>query len=53
VIDGERNALELLREGHFQVKEAGPLHAPILSFSIHRNDKLEHILRIRSESVRP
>lgn len=48
MIDGERKALELLREGHFQVTEPGPLHAPILSFSIYRNEKLGLILETRT-----
>jgi hypothetical protein len=48
VIDGERKALELLRDGFFQITEPGPLHAPILSFSIQRNEKLELILETRT-----
>jgi hypothetical protein len=48
VIDGECEALALLREGHFQISEPGPLHAPIHLFSIHRNEKLELILQTRT-----
>ena len=37
-------SLELLNEGHFQVTDSGPLHAPIRRFSIRRDDKLSLIV---------
>jgi hypothetical protein len=45
VIGWEREPFELINEGHFRVTDPGPLHAPIHSFSIGRNEKQELILK--------
>ena len=34
----------LISEGHFNVVDAGPLHSPIRSFTLRRNDKLQLVL---------
>jgi len=45
VIGWEREPFELINEGHFRVTDPGPLHAPIHSFSIGRNEKQDLILK--------
>ncbi len=40
-------ALSFINGGHFQVKDAGPLRAPINDFSIRRDDKLTLIIETR------
>ena len=45
VIGWEREPFELINEGHFRVTDPGPLHAPIHSLSIGRNEKQELILK--------
>jgi hypothetical protein len=47
LIGWEREPFELINEGHFQVTKPGPLHAPVHSFSIRRNEKLDIILETR------
>jgi hypothetical protein len=51
VIGWQREAFELINEGHFRITDAGPLHAPINSFSIQRNQKLELILETRASGM--
>jgi hypothetical protein len=42
--DLKEECLGLLNDGHFKIVEPGPLHAPIQSFSLRRDDKLTLIL---------
>ena len=44
MVDLSEECLNVLNDGHFTVVEAGPLHRPIQSFSIRRDDKLRLIL---------
>jgi hypothetical protein len=44
VIGWEREPFELLNEGLFRITDPGPLHAPIHSFTIRRNEKRQLIL---------
>ena len=44
MLDLSEECLNVLNDGHFTVVEAGPLHRPIQSFSIRRDDKLRLIL---------
>ncbi|TYL89970.1 hypothetical protein FXB40_34135 [Bradyrhizobium rifense] len=48
MIGWEREPFELINEGLFRVTSPGPLHAPIDSFSIRRNEKLDLILETRA-----
>jgi hypothetical protein len=48
LIGWEREPFDLINEGLFRVTNPGPLHAPIHSFSIRRNEKLELILETRA-----
>jgi hypothetical protein len=41
----------LLNNGSFQIADAGPLRAPIRSFSIKRNEKLELLMETRAEGT--
>ena len=40
----EHEGLDLLNQGRFDFTNPGPLHTPILGFSIHRDDSLALIL---------
>lgn len=44
MIGWEREPFELLNEGLFKITDPGPLHAPIHSFSIRRNEKQQLLL---------
>jgi hypothetical protein len=44
MIGWEREPFELINDGHFRVTEPGPLHVPINSFSVGRNEKQQLIL---------
>ena len=48
MIGWEQEPFELINEGHFRITDAGPLHTPIHSFSIRRDDKLRLILETRA-----
>lgn len=48
MIGWEREPFELINEGQFRVTDPGPLHAPVHSFSIRRNEKLNIILETRA-----
>jgi hypothetical protein len=43
-------ALSFLNDGHFRVTDPGPLHVPVLDFSIRRNEDLQLILETRTAS---
>jgi hypothetical protein len=44
MIKWESESLALLNDGQFRITDAGPLHTPIHSFSLRRDDKLRLIL---------
>jgi hypothetical protein len=44
MVDLAEECLRILNEGHFQIVEPGPLHAPIHGFSIRRDEKLTLLL---------
>ena len=44
MVDLSEECLDVLNGGHFTIVEPGPLHAPIQSFSIRRDEKLRLIL---------
>jgi hypothetical protein len=48
VIGWEREPFELLNKGSFRIADPGPLHAPIHSFSIRRNEKHQLLLETRA-----
>jgi hypothetical protein len=41
-------ALSFINDGHFHVTDPGPLHSPVLDFSIRRDEDLELILETRT-----
>jgi len=41
-------AVSFINDGHFHVAEPGPLHSPILDFSIRRNEELDLILETKA-----
>jgi hypothetical protein len=45
VIDWERESFDLINDGHFSITKPGPLHAPVHSFSVQRDEKLRLILK--------
>lgn len=40
--------LSFINDGHFHVTDPGPLHSPVLDFSIHRDEDLQLILETRA-----
>ena len=44
MVDLSEECLNVINDGHFTVVEPGPLHTPIQSFSIRRDEKLRLIL---------
>ena len=42
---------EMLNEPGFKVSDPGPLHAPILSFKIRRDEHLEIVLKPKRHSM--
>ncbi len=49
MIGWEKQCLDLLNQGHFSIVDAGPLHAPVRGFSIHRDDNLHLILETEAD----
>lgn len=45
MVDLSEECLNVLNSGHFAVVEPGPLHTPVQSFSIRRDEKLRLILQ--------
>jgi hypothetical protein len=41
-------ALSSINDGHFRVADPGPLHSPVLDFSIRRDENLKLILETRA-----
>jgi hypothetical protein len=43
-------ALSFVNDGHFRVTDPGPLHAPVLDFSVRRNEDLELIIETQAST---
>jgi hypothetical protein len=46
----EQEMLDYINTMYFRVTDAGPLHAPVQSLSIRRNEKLQLILQTKAPS---
>ena len=44
----QRETFEIINDGHFRVIDPGPLHAPVRTFRIRRDDKLDLLLETRA-----
>ena len=47
--DFAEECLRLLKDGHFEITNSGPLHQPIRRFSIRRDEKLQLILETQAD----
>jgi hypothetical protein len=43
-------SIDFLNEGHFKIKDPGPLHSPVYGFSVRRDDKLALLLETEAAS---
>jgi hypothetical protein len=44
----QREIFELINEGHFRIVDPGPLHAPVRTFKIRRDDNLDLMLETKA-----
>ncbi len=51
--DLTEECLRILNKGFFEITDPGPLHQPIRSFSIRRDEKLHLILETEAPPMRP
>jgi hypothetical protein len=49
MLDRKNQSIDLLNEGGFSISEPGPLHAPVISFKIWRDERLH--LRLETEAA--